>query len=946
MLTLKKMRSIFEILQDGEPIFRGRMTEDTRDFDNAKVVDLEGVLAFLNDSVVEPFSFPEDFLNNSEYNAAASSGNVIQFFLKWLIDNHNSQVEDFQKLKLGKVTVSDPNNYLYRSISEYESTWQVLKGKLFDSTIGGYLCIRYEADGNYIDYLDDFEFTNSQPIEYGENLLDYTCESDSSATYSAVLPLGKKQGESEDAKRLTIADLPDGNITSDLVKTGKIIYSKSAREQYGFILAPASETTWDDVADINNLKSRSVDYMTKRAVMLTNTITIKAFDLHFSDEDIEAFRIYGYVNLLSKPHNEDDSLKLTKLELDLQAPQNTAITLGEIRQSLTDINAGIKKDAASQLESFKVEVNKIISESKAFIGVKNTAVFYYLSTSSTELIGGEWSETSPEFVSGHYYWQKVVTTYTDNSTTESDPVCISGDKGEPGKPGTDGTDGVGISNVRPMYYRSTSKESQIGGEWVDTAPVWSAGYYMWTKTIITYTDGTSQETSAVCDSTWEAVVDASGQLTEYFLSEIEQLADSITLEVSGSLGSNASIILSAGANKNTYYFDLTEVRKAFANDPTAISISAGTITFNSNTLMINSSDFQLSADGKITATGGKIANWNLDNNSLFAGDTFETSTAFICTGSNTALTIAGHTARGWVFKAGSNFGVTRYGELYCTSAYLSGIIANEYGLYKTVLDNGSLQLYYNDKVYGHIDTRYYTGQDSNNSDRGIALRLGTNGKYIVFATTETTSSGAQYEAVHYYLNRGAMSNYDEVHIFQSSVRFTDSVYMSSHFYTPSMYLYEGYFIKSVDDNDNVGEEMLGFSSGRVTVGSVGCATMLRGTTVYLKNTSTTVTSDRNAKNSIEELPDAYGAFLDNLSPVRFKYNEGTSGRYHVGYIAQDVEAALTAAGLTSKDFAGYVDVDFSGELGLSYDEFIAALHMKIKRLETRIEELEKGSVAA
>jgi hypothetical protein len=157
-----------------------------------------------------------------------------------------------------------------------------------------------------------------------------------------------------------------------------------------------------------------------------------------------------------------------------------------------------------------------------------------------------------------------------------------------------------------------------------------------------------------------------------------------------------------------------------------------------------------------------------------------------------------------------------------------------------------------------------------------------------------------------------------------------------------LYLYNNAFIKSVDYDGNVGEEMLGYDpdDDRVSVGSVGCTTMLRGTTVYLKNTSTTVTSDRNAKNSIEELPESYEAFVDALDPVRFKYNEGTSGRYHVGYIAQDVEAALLAAGLTTQDFAGYVDIGHTGELGLQYTEFIAILHKKIKRLEAQVAALQ------
>ena len=128
---------------------------------------------------------------------------------------------------------------------------------------------------------------------------------------------------------------------------------------------------------------------------------------------------------------------------------------------------------------------------------------------------------------------------------------------------------------------------------------------------------------------------------------------------------------------------------------------------------------------------------------------------------------------------------------------------------------------------------------------------------------------------------------------------------------------------------------------------VGCdanKTYLRGSTVYLKNSGAVVQSDRRAKHSIEELPDAYVEALDKLTPVRFKYNDGTSDRYHVGFIAQDVEAALTDAGLCDKDFGGFVDLNGDGtELGLAYDEFIGLLFQKIRKLEQKIEKMESDT---
>lgn len=377
---LRKKRSIIEYLQDGEPIFRGRITGDTVDFDNVKAVDVEGVLAFFNDSVIRPFAFPADFANDADYIAAADGGNVVAFFLGWLIDQHNAQVQDFQKFKLGKVTVADPNNYVTRSDADYNKTWDILKSKLFDSALGGYLCIRYESDGNYIDYLADFETTNPQPIAFGENLLDLVNESDSDETYSAVLPQGVKlEDESTGTaiKRLTVAELPDGNVTEDIVKEGDILYSKSAVENYGFVCAPPPETVWEDVTEAENLQKKAADYLTEQAVKLLNTITIKAVDLHFSDDAIASFRIYRYVDVKSLPHNQQARYVLSQIDIDIENPQNTVFTLGDKTLTLTDMNS-----AASQIITEKVGGTNAVLEAQ-IIALDNKTTQKISQTEST-----------------------------------------------------------------------------------------------------------------------------------------------------------------------------------------------------------------------------------------------------------------------------------------------------------------------------------------------------------------------------------------------------------------------------------------------------------------------------------------------------------------------------------------------------------------------------------
>lgn len=343
---LKKLKSIFEYRHDDQVIFRGRMTTDTRDFYNQTDVDLEGVLGFTNDSIIPPFKFPEDFPN------AADSTNVVEYFLRWLIETqHNGQVEDWQKLKVGNVTVADPNNYISRSSDTYMSTWDALKSKLFESALGGYLCIRYEADGNYIDYLERFEQTNSQKINFGENLLDIVNTTDANETYSAILPQGKDG--------LTLESLPDGNLTDDLVKKGKFIYSKSAKHDHGWICVPAAESKWDDVTEVENLKTKAMEYLSGTAMLFSNTITIKAVDLCFTDDEIQSFRIYQNILVNSPVHGViDASYPLTQLDIDILNPQNTTITIGSTTRTLIDIDTANQANTSARVEQLAQQKNE------------------------------------------------------------------------------------------------------------------------------------------------------------------------------------------------------------------------------------------------------------------------------------------------------------------------------------------------------------------------------------------------------------------------------------------------------------------------------------------------------------------------------------------------------------------------------------------------------------
>ena len=125
-------------------------------------------------------------------------------------------------------------------------------------------------------------------------------------------------------------------------------------------------------------------------------------------------------------------------------------------------------------------------------GVQSVDVLYYLSSSSTSLSGGSWSTNSPTWVDGKYVWSKTKVVYTDGSSIETNPACITGGKG------STGDNGRGVSSIAEEYYLSTSSNSLVGGSWSTTPPTWENGKYIWTRSVITYTDSASTTTDPIC----------------------------------------------------------------------------------------------------------------------------------------------------------------------------------------------------------------------------------------------------------------------------------------------------------------------------------------------------------------------------------------------------------------------------------------------------------------
>lgn len=558
--NLRRMSGLVELLDGTFPIYRGRITSDIKDFYGAHKIETEGIMAALNDSIIPPFNFPKDFAEDASYKAAAASGNVVDFFFRWILAQHNSQVSTEQQIKPGVVTVSDPNNYITRSSDEYATAMTTISDKLFKSSLGGNLLIRYENDGNYLDYYAELPLTNTQTVKFAENLLDLSSEVDGTSIYTAILPEGKDG--------LTIGNLPDGDLTDDLVKSGKIIYSNSGVATYGRI---TRHIKWDDVTVAANLQTKAKAALADNGLSMPETITCKAVDLGWQ-EGIQHFRVGRMTALVSTPHGYSASYPLMELAPDILDPGNTQISLGATRRTFTgsQIDAGRKTEAS--IDSTKRDLTQRIENIELTPGPPGPAgasvfITYHDGTATPAAPTGDGTKNGWHTdLTDAVVWLSQKVAASASSGTWGTPVRIVG---ADGKPGTKGDDGVSVTSTDVEYYLSTSETELSGGTWQSTAPAITDGKYLWGRTKITYSNGQTAYTGAYCISKAMAdsakpQIDQVVQTTRQQITDVQQNVNSIILSAlenyvkTGDFGSykeEVSSQLSLLSNQLTLKFD-------------------------------------------------------------------------------------------------------------------------------------------------------------------------------------------------------------------------------------------------------------------------------------------------------------------------------------------------------------------------------------------------------
>ena len=347
-------------------LFKGEITKIEEDFEGNYSVSCTGVLDYLTATRVRPYSTVE---GEQPLKAPSSYDGYFQ----WLIDQHNSNCLDSRKhfsVGVNQGNMLDKNNYIYRSSEQRPTTASEIEDKILNSA-GGYLFVRYQDDLNILDLYADVHDVNTQIIDYGVNMLDFTKTTTAESQYTAVVATGYTPNPPEgqpDAKMkpITLEGCTDGGTpySSTIVKMGDRVYDVEAVARYGYNEYYVSNTDITTYDGLLYYACKTLNTLLSPAL----TISVKAVDLALIMGDkYKHLQLGQAVRIRSKPRKVDEYLMVNSIDLDLMNPENTTFDLGASYDTLTG-------QQSAYLKTLNASINASLDTVDALsIDVKNSA---------------------------------------------------------------------------------------------------------------------------------------------------------------------------------------------------------------------------------------------------------------------------------------------------------------------------------------------------------------------------------------------------------------------------------------------------------------------------------------------------------------------------------------------------------------------------------------------
>ena len=347
-------------------LFKGEITKIDEDFEGNYSVFCTGVLDYLTATRVRPYSTVE-----GEQPLKAPSS--FDGYFQWLIDQHNSNCLDSRKhfsVGVNQGNMLDKNNYIYRSSEQRPTTASEIEDKILNSA-GGYLFVRYKDDLNILDLYADVHDVNTQIIDYGVNMLDFTKTTTTESQYTAVVATGYTPNPPEDQpdtkmKPITLEGCTDGGTpySSTIVKMGDRVYDVEAVNRYGYHEYYVSNTDITTYDGLLYYACKTLNTLLSPAL----TISVKAIDLALIlGEKYQHLLLGQAVRIRSKPRKVDEYLMVNSIDLDLMNPENTTFDLGASYDTLTG-------QQSAYLKALNASINASLDTVDALsTNVKNSA---------------------------------------------------------------------------------------------------------------------------------------------------------------------------------------------------------------------------------------------------------------------------------------------------------------------------------------------------------------------------------------------------------------------------------------------------------------------------------------------------------------------------------------------------------------------------------------------
>lgn len=306
---VRRMHSLIEVVKDDRVIWNGRCTDHTRSKPGAVTINAEGSLCVLKDTLIGPATFSgyEEEVMRAILTAHRTMGTVNQTF--------TVEASGF------------PMFLRSLEVKNLTATWTVIENLIKDC--GGYIIPQYYGFSTKYGFkwVRSITDTCSQIVREGQGLDTKSLKitEDSSGTYNAIYPIGKKPQEqqvqgADNNLYLTDYEYSNGDFFSDY--GSPLLYLNAGVRNRRIMTKTYSEIT--------NKQSLALAALSDLEDAMEETVRVdaKALDWSYVDPSVEPLELGKRVRLLSPSYEFDDYVPIMEEDIDLVKPQRSVFTLG------------------------------------------------------------------------------------------------------------------------------------------------------------------------------------------------------------------------------------------------------------------------------------------------------------------------------------------------------------------------------------------------------------------------------------------------------------------------------------------------------------------------------------------------------------------------------------------------------------------------------------------